>query len=62
MLSGSSWRTIKTSQEIADYFGIQTSQITSQIVLIYVNGDVDAFNGSILGNLGANTEIGRAHV
>lgn len=49
VLNGPNWSTAMTASTIASMFGITTDKIVSQIVLIYVNGDISAFSGSILG-------------
>lgn len=41
----------KTLSSIADYFGIDESEVVTKVVPVVSNGDVDAFGGVVVGAL-----------
>lgn len=49
VLNGSGWKLILSSDDIANYFGIESSDVKSKIVPVVSNGDIDANSCDVLG-------------
>lgn len=49
VLNGGGWKLVLSSDDIANYFEIESSDVESKIVPIVNNGDVDANSCQVLG-------------
>lgn len=49
VLNGSGWKLVLSSDDIANYFGIESSDVESKIVPVVSNGDIDANSCDVLG-------------
>nr|DAW35712.1 MAG TPA: hypothetical protein [Caudoviricetes sp.] len=42
---------VKTLSSIAEYFEIKESEVTARVVAVVSNGDLNAFNGVVIGDI-----------